>query len=71
MSVTIHFSDDEEVVVKVALDNHQAGLEEAKELTTVDPNIDDPELLTELVGQLDHDLSCVDSVKRRLNGQSG
>lgn len=71
MSVTVHFNDEEEVVVKTALSHHEEGLKEAKVLTTTDPNIEDPEMLLDLVGQLDHDLQVVNDVKRRLNGSAG
>ena len=69
MTVQIELEDDEELVLRTALDNHESGLKEAKEQTTLDPNIDDPDLLCELVGQLDHDLGCVDLIKRRLDGR--
>ena len=71
MSVSFELNDDEEVVLATALDNHEEGLREAKQLTTTDPNIQDPDQLLELVGQLDHDLDCVSTIKRRLNGNSG
>lgn len=67
MTTQIELEDDEELVLKTALDNHETGLREAKEQTTLDPNVDDPDLLCELVGQLDHDLGCVDRIKRRLD----
>lgn len=67
MSVQIELEDDEEAVLRTALEIHASGLVEAKELTTTDPNVVDPDTLCELVGQLDHDLGCVAMIKRRLD----
>ena len=66
VSVLIELEDEEVAVVTHALDLHEEGLCSARDCTIEDPNVVDANMLLELVGDYDEELTIVRNIKRRL-----